>query len=164
MCALIANIPKLQEPAEPASAEGSLLGHPETPTRRAPRTRPLPSEALPSTLARARRRSSAPGSAHARTPPNSPAISLANLPESGRISAPLVWRRRAEIKVQEQHRPKCFGVLLRLGKARVEGDTGTVRAISLVAMTTRARLAEKMSRIPGFIASSAPPGRHRLRG
>ena len=44
MRALIANIPKLQEPAEPASAEGSLLGHPETPTRRAPRTRPLPSE------------------------------------------------------------------------------------------------------------------------
>jgi hypothetical protein len=40
----MANVPKLQEPAEPALAEGSLLGHPETPTRRAPRTRPLPSE------------------------------------------------------------------------------------------------------------------------
>jgi hypothetical protein len=44
MRALIANIPKLQESAEPASAEGSLLGHPETSTRHAPRIRPLPSE------------------------------------------------------------------------------------------------------------------------
>jgi hypothetical protein len=44
MRALIANIPKLQESAEPASAEGSLLGHPETPTRHARRIRPLPSE------------------------------------------------------------------------------------------------------------------------